>query len=90
MFTIDCMKDHSEVQTREFKNKQGEIKEMHSQDLFAHLGGPFPQKISVSIEGPEHALEIGKYKLTQESFKVGQYDRLELDGFNLAKTLVKA
>jgi len=83
------MKDHSEVQTREF-TKNNETKKMYSQDLFAHLGGPFPQKISVSIEGPEHALEIGKYKLTQESFKVGQYDRLELDGFNLAKTLVKA
>jgi len=89
MLVIEAIKDHSEVKEREFV-KDGVTKKLFSQDLFAHLGGPFPEKINVSLETAEDALPVGKYNLTQQSFKVGQYDRLEINSFNLRQSLVKA
>jgi hypothetical protein len=85
------MKTHSDVTSRAFIDKKtGEQKHMHSQNLFAHLGGPFPEQISVSIDDPLHCIEVGTYTLLPSAVKVGQYGRLEFDSYNLSNFLVKS
>jgi hypothetical protein len=91
MFKIDCIKSHSDVSSRSFVDKKtGETKQMHSQNLFAHLGGPFPETISVSIDDPLKPIELGSYTLSPTALKVGQYGRLEFDSFNIANSLIRA
>lgn len=89
MLTIESLKEFSELKERDF-TKDGVTKKLYSQDLFVHLGGPFPEKINVSLDTPDQLLPVGKYTLTQDSFRVGQYDRLEINSFNLRQSLVKA
>jgi hypothetical protein len=91
MFKIDCLKGHSEVTSRSFTDKKtGQQKQMHSQNLFAHLGGPFPESISISIDDPSKPIDYGSYSLLPTALKVGQYGRLEFDSFNISNSLVKA
>jgi hypothetical protein len=89
MFKIDCIKEHSGVNTRAYIDKKtGEEKHMHSQNLFAHLGGPFPEQVTVTIENPNEPIPLGSYKLNPSAVKVAQFGRLEFDGFNIEKSLV--
>jgi hypothetical protein len=91
MFKIDCIKEHSIVNTRPYIDKKtGEQKHMYSQNLFAHLGGPFPEQITVTIDDPNAPIQIGSYKLLPSAVKVAQYGRLEFDGFNVEKSLIPA
>jgi hypothetical protein len=90
MFKIDCIKTFSDVSSRAFTDKKtGEQKHMHSQNLFAHLGGPFPESISISIDDPLKPIETGSYTLSPSALKVGQYGRLEFDSFNISNCLIK-
>jgi hypothetical protein len=89
MFKLDCIKDHSAVNTRAYIDKKtGEQKHMHSQNLFAHLGGPFPEQVTVTIENANEPIPLGSYKLKPSAVKVAQFGRLEFDGFNIEKSLV--
>jgi hypothetical protein len=90
MFKVDCIKGHSDLQTREYTDKKtGELKKMHSQNLFAHIGGPFPESINVSVDDPLKPIELGSYTLGLGVVRVGQFGRLEFDSFSIAKNLTK-
>ena len=65
-------------------------KQYFSQKAFAHLGGPFPQEIAVSIEGPAQANAIGKYELSLSSFRVGKYNKLEISPYDMTLTPVRS
>lgn len=82
MIKLSVVQGYHELQQRDFV-KDGVSTRRYSQFLYAHTGGAFPERISVSLEKPEDLLPIGDYELLPSAFKVGQYDALELQRFGL-------
>ena len=90
MIKVDCLKGHSAVNSRSYIDKKtGEQKFMHSQNLYAHLGGAFPEMINVSIEDPMKPIEEGSYTLGSGIFQVGNFGRLEINSYEIVKNLKK-
>lgn len=56
---------------------------MWSQEAYAHLGGAYPAKIKLSLDGPQAAYPPGDYQLSPAAFKVGQYGDLEINRFQV-------
>lgn len=77
---IEIFKENEVVDSRTLPatDKRGALT-LFSQVAYAHLGGKFPVETKVSLEDGQPAYKEGKYELHQQSFKVGQYDRLEFD-----------
>lgn len=84
---IEAVKNYSETVNSRGWERDGKKGISYSQDLYVHLGGPFPERIRVSLDSESDILPIGKYTITQQSLKVGQYGDLEFDRYNLSKTL---
>ena len=55
---------------------------VYEQQAYAHLGGVFPVMFKITHEDHNAAYPVGKYKISDSSFKINQYDQLELDRFN--------
>lgn len=58
-------------------------KQFFSQRAYAHLGGAFPVEISIPLNAPVDAQPIGKYTIADSSFRVGKYNRLEINPYEL-------
>lgn len=73
MFTIEVPKNPS---IRTFTSAKG--KQLHKlENAWAHLpGSPYPVQIAFLIPSP--VIEPGKYTLAPDSFRVGQYNALEV------------
>lgn len=85
---IEIFKENEIVDVRELpaNEKRGALK-LYSQIAYAHTGGKFPVEFKLPLEDGQPHYTAGKYYLTQDSFKVGQFDRLEFDR-NLKLVLV--
>lgn len=66
------------------KSKTVKDNTFYSQTAYAYLGGAFPVAFEIPLETPAHAYPIGDdYTLCPSSFKVNQYENLELNRFKL-------
>lgn len=85
---IEAVKNFSEVVHEREWERDGKKGISYSQELYVHLGGPFPERIRVTLDEPSKILPLGKYTITPQSLKVGQYGDLEFNRYDLAKTLI--
>lgn len=84
MLKIDVVEGANAVHSRSVTiQKTGEIKQFFNQFGYAHIGEAYPVKIKLSIPSPAEAYPVGKYELTLQSYRVGKFDSLELDPYNL-------
>lgn len=56
---------------------------LYEQTAFAHLGGVFPVEMRLTHNDLSEVLQVGKYKLHLNSFKIGRFGGLEIDNFNI-------
>lgn len=81
---IEIIENANAVQSRSFTNqKTGEIKQYYNQYGYVHLGEAFPIKMKVPVESPAQAYPVGKYQLSLQSIRVGRFDALEIDPYNI-------
>jgi hypothetical protein len=73
----------STVNEREINTQKGSFK-LYSIDAWAHLGGAYPEKVTLNVKEGFN-VEPGTYAIHPSSFKVGQYGRLEFNTLQLAK-----
>ncbi|GLT14047.1 single-stranded DNA-binding protein [Vibrio algivorus] len=77
---IEVFKENEVVDVRELPaNDKRAAMKLYSQVAYAHTGGKFPVEFRLPLEEGQPAYTEGKYYFTQDSFKVGQFDRLEFD-----------
>lgn len=78
MIKIQILDGHSEVETREYKDKEtGEVKVTYTQLAYIHLGGAFPVEFKIRIPSPAEKYAIGDYTFTPDSLVVNQYKSLQ-------------
>lgn len=56
---------------------------IYEQAAFAHVGDVFPIKTKITHSDHKDALPVGKYTIHPSSYKIGRFDSLELDNYNL-------
>lgn len=88
---IEILAGHNQPLTK--MNKEN--KPYYQQKAYAHLGGAFPVEFLLSIQTPAEVYPVGKYTLDEQSYRVNQWGRLEISGFDmklrpLAKSVEKA
>jgi hypothetical protein len=80
---INILKDNDQLEVFEgTSQKTGKPFKMVSQNFFAELGGPFPEKISINIPDETYKFKIGEYSLTVP-FKINDRYQLEIDSRKL-------
>ncbi|MBL4607955.1 MAG: hypothetical protein JKY01_09030, partial [Pseudomonadales bacterium] len=68
----------------EVKQNKDQTRTWYEQKAFIDLGGAFPVQFKISLNNITEAFPVGDdYELTPESYKVNQYDNLEIDRWNL-------
>lgn len=81
---VEVVDGHHLPTPRTFKGRDGKPdRHVFEQKVFAHFGGAFPVEFKLSFDTPEEAYKVGKYVLTPDSFKVGQYGDLQIDRYNI-------
>lgn len=84
MLKIEIVENANQVETRNGTNKQtGAITAFYAQYGYAHLGGAFPVKMKIPLESPAMAYPVGEYQLALESFRIGRFDSLEVNPYNI-------
>lgn len=59
---------------------------VYEQKVYADMGGIFPVMFKISHDDHNAAYPVGEYELAPSSFKINQYDQLELDRYNIRLT----
>ena len=62
----------------------------HEQQAYLHTGSAYPMPFKIPLRNPGAAKPSGQYTLDPSSFKVNQYQALELDRWNLKLIPLKA
>ncbi len=65
----------------EFTASSGRI--MRSQVAYAHLDGKFPQRMKLPLSDGQNYYSSGQYQLTLDSYRIGKYDSLEINNFDM-------
>jgi hypothetical protein len=87
MLIIEILTGHELPESRHVG--QGEKRrEIHFQRAYAHFGGAFPVEFNLPLEKPTDMYRIGKYQLSPQSFKVGQYGDLEINRFDIRLDII--
>lgn len=78
---VEIFKENESVLERTIKGREGrDDMTLYNQIAFVHLGGRFPVEISLNLPDSQY-YSAGKYQFSPDSFKVGQYNRLEFDRY---------
>lgn len=90
MLKIEIVAGANEVESRNVTDKQtGAIKAFYNQYGYAHLGGAYPVKMKIPLSSPVDAYPVGEYQLDLSSFRIGRFDALEINPFNIKLTPLK-
>lgn len=81
---IEIIAGFEAPQSRTVNGRDGQApREVFSQTAFAHLGGPFPVQIRLPLESMQAYYQVGKYHLSDDSFRVGQYGDLQINPYGI-------
>lgn len=68
----------SSVNLREFTRKDtGELLQFREQTAWAHLGGPYPERITLNLGRDQQPYPNGSYQLPLGAVRVNKYQSLE-------------
>jgi hypothetical protein len=84
---IEIIKNHEQPTSRQFKGQEDLT---WTQKAFAHMGGVFPVEIKLPVKNASYANPVGKYVLSDASFKVGKYGDLEINRWDIELVPVNA
>lgn len=74
---VEVVKGHDKCEKRTFNDR-----DVFEQKAYIHNGGAFPQQIKISHDSLAHALSVGKYNISLDSYQPNKYGKLELSPFN--------
>jgi hypothetical protein len=87
IINVKVLKDNDDIEIFEgVSQKNGKPFKMVSQSIFAELGGPFPERISVNIPDETKKLKVGDYSLSIP-FKINERNQLEIDSRKLFENI---
>ncbi|APY15762.1 DNA-binding protein [Brucella sp. 10RB9212] len=69
----------NEINERSGTRADGSKWTMRSQEIYVDVGDKYPAKSSISLEDGQAAYAAGFYTLAPNSFRTGEYGRLELN-----------
>lgn len=87
---IEIIQGYDQVQSRVVPMKDGTKREMFHQSAYMHQGGAFPVMFNVPIDSPNDAYPVGEYRISASSYKLNNYNNLELDKYNLVLESVQS
>lgn len=73
------------IESKKGKSKSGQDYELHRQEAYAHNGHRFPERFLISppvVDGKPVAYAPGKYVICPSSFKVSEYNDLEISRYD--------
>ena len=77
MIKISIVEGHQGAQVRNTKNGP-----RYYQLAYAHLGGAFPSQFEIAIDNPANCYAIGEYTINPACFRIGKWNRLEINDFD--------
>lgn len=80
---VDIVQGTNDVISRTVTDKNGNTKQYFNQFGYVHLGDAYPIKIKIPLESPAQAYAVGEYELNIRSLRVGRFDSLEVDSYNI-------
>jgi len=80
---VDIIQGTNDVISRTVTDKNGQQKQYFNQFGYVYLGDAFPVKIKIPLESPAQAYPVGEYELNIRSLRVGRFDALEIDDYNI-------
>ncbi|CAM3530682.1 single-stranded DNA-binding protein [Pseudoalteromonas maricaloris] len=77
---IEIVKGHENPMPRTVNKGKENERVVYDQKAYAHFGGAFPQEFRLSHDDHNNAYPVGKYTLALESFGIGRWGDLEING----------
>ena len=75
---VSILKGHEQVQQKQVKDRT-----FYEQLAYAHLGGAFPVEFRLTVRDAHSGYPVGDYELDPGSFRVNQFNSLEINRFEL-------
>lgn len=72
----------NEVKTREYKDRNGQIRQARSQVGWLHNGARFPTMVKISVPDDRAPYAPGDYEFAPEAYTVGKFGDVTLNGFS--------
>lgn len=76
---IEILEGRNEVKAIQKRDGSGSY---YVQVAYIDLGKAYPEEFQFGVASPAHGYPVGRYRLAPQSFKVNQYGRLEINGYD--------
>lgn len=83
MLIIEIIEGRNRPLSKVIKEGTPDQKTFYEHEAYLHQNGAFPVQCRLPAKDVTHILAPGKYTLSPNAYKVGQYGDLQIDRFNI-------